>query len=243
MSTRLRILGVVAGSLLEFGALVALLAGPLGILRGFLVALAAVAAVDLTYLGFIRPWQVHWGATGEEAIRPMPGDDIAGPSARCTTRAVTIDARVGQVWPWLTQPGYGRAGWYSYHWPGNGGQPGIGQTGPEPGQQGSRDPVRMMPASGFEVVQVEDSHYFVASAPDQAMSWCLDLEPLDQHSCRLISRWRAKWFAVPASAPWVAMSDPGSFTTEHRMLRKIKAQAEHAARSASGRAAEEMPRI
>ena len=59
----------------------------------------------------------------------------------------------------------------------------------------------------------------------------------------LISRWRAKWFAVPASAPWVAMSDPGSFTTEHRMLRKIKAQAEHAARPASGRAAEEMPRI
>ena len=229
MRTQLRILLVVAGSVAEFSALVALLAGPLGAVRGFLVALAAVAAADLTYLGFIRPWQVHWGATSDEAIRPMPGDDITGSSARCTTRAVTVQAPAEQVWPWLTQPGYGQAGWYSYHWPGNGGQPGIGQTGPEPGQLGSRDPARMMPACGFEVVQVEDGHYFVARTPDQTMSWCLDLEPLDQHSCRLISRWRAKWLAVPASAPWVAMSDPGSFTTEHRMLLKIKTRAEHAA--------------
>jgi hypothetical protein len=77
-------------------------------------------------------------------------------------------------------------------------------------------------------VQVEDGHYFVVRAPDQTMSWCLDLEPLDQHSCRLISRWRAKWFVVPASAPWIALSDPGSFSTEHRMLLKIKARAERA---------------
>ncbi len=224
-----RILFVVAGSLVEFGALVALLAAPMGVLPGFLAALAAVAVAAVIYLGFVRPWQVRWGAIGEEVARPMPGDDIAGPGARCTTRAVTILAPAGQVWPLLAQPGYGRAGWYSYHWPGNGGQTGIGQTGPEPGQLGSRDPARLMPASGFEVVQVENGHYFVARAPDQSMSWCLDLEPLNQHSCRLISRWRAKWFAVPASAPWVAMSDPSSFTTEHRMLLKIKAQAEHAA--------------
>jgi hypothetical protein len=158
----------------------------------------------------------------------MPGDDIAGPGARCTTRAVTIQAPASHVWPWLTQPGYGRAGWYSYDWRGNGGQPGIGQIEPEWQQVGPRDPVRMMPGSAFDVVQVEDGHYFVVRAPDQTMSWCLDLEPLDQHSCRLISRWRAKWFVVPASAPWIALSDPGSFSTEHRMLLKIKARAERA---------------
>ena len=173
---------MVAGSLLEFGALVALLAGPLGILRGFLVALAAVAAVDLTYLGFIRPWQVHWGATGgghtadagrrhRRAQRPV---HHPGRHDRCACRPGVAVADPAGLW----------AGRLVHHWPGNGGQPGIGQTGPEPGQQGSRDPVRMMPASGFEVVQVEDGHYFVASAPDQAMSWCPDLEPLDQHSCR-----------------------------------------------------------
>ena len=156
----------------------------------------------------------------------MPGDDVAGHGARCTTRAVTIQAPASHVWPWLTQPGYGRAGWYSYDWRGNGGQPGIGQIEPEWQQVGPRDPVRMMPGSAFDVVQVEDGHYFVVRAPDQTMSWCLDLEPLDQHSCRLISRWRAKWFVVPASAPWIALSGPGSFSTEHRMLLKIKARAE-----------------
>jgi hypothetical protein len=36
-----------------------------------------------------------------------------------------------------------------------------------------------MPGSGFEVVQVEDGHYFVARAPGQTMSWCMDLEPLN----------------------------------------------------------------
>ena len=224
MKAQRRILLVVAASLAEFGGLVALLAGPLGAVRGFLVALAAVAATNTIYLVFIRPWQAHWGATGEEAARPMPGDDITGPGIRCTTRAVTIDAPASQVWPWLTQPGYGRAGWYSYDWDNNGGQPGR-----EWGLFGPRDPVRMMPGSGFEVVQVEDGHYFVASTPDQDMSWCLDLEPLDEYSCRLISRWRAKWSVVPASARWVALSDPGSFITEHRMLLQIKARAEQGA--------------
>jgi hypothetical protein len=156
VKARRRILLVVAGSLAEFGGLVALLAEPLGAVRGFLVALAAVAAANTIYLVFVRPWQVHWGATGEEAARPMPGDDITGPGVRCTTRAVTIDAPASQV-------------------------------------------------------------------------WCLDLEPLDQYSCRLISRWRAKWFTVPASARWVGLCDPGSFITEHRMLLKIKERAEQGA--------------
>ena len=169
MKTQRRILLVVIGSLVEFGALVTLLAGPLGVLRSFLIALAAVAVANVVYLVFIRPWQTHWGATGGEAARPMPGDDIAGPGARCTTRAVTIQAPASHVWPWLTQPGYGRAGWYSYDWRGNGGQPGIGQIEPEWQQVGPRDPVRMMPGSAFDVVQVEDGHYFVVRAPDQTM--------------------------------------------------------------------------
>jgi hypothetical protein len=48
-------------------------------------------------------------------------------------------------------------------------------------------------------------------------------------------RWRARWFNVPASAPWIALSDPSSFTTERRMLLKIKARAEYAARSGLAR--------
>jgi hypothetical protein len=88
----------------------------------------------------------------------------------------------------------------------------------------------MMPGTGLDVVAVEDGHCFVARAPDQTMSWCLAVEPLDQHSCRLISRWRARWCITPASALWIALSDPGAFIMEPKMLLGIKARAEQGPR-------------
>lgn len=59
---------------------------------------------------------VSWGATGAEGAASMPGDAyFDGPprTSLVMTRAVTIDARPDQVWPWLAQMGRG-AGWYSY---------------------------------------------------------------------------------------------------------------------------------
>jgi hypothetical protein len=88
----------------------------------------------------------------------------------------------------------------------------------------------MMPGSGFDVTEVQDGRYFTARAPDQTVSWCLAVEPADQGSCRLISRWRARWHLTPASAAWIALSEPGAFIMERRMLLRIKARAEQAAR-------------
>jgi hypothetical protein len=48
----------------------------------------------------------------------------------------------------------------------------------------------MMSTSGFDVVQVEDGASCFAARSRRTMSRCLDLEPLDQQSSRLISRWR-----------------------------------------------------
>jgi hypothetical protein len=60
----------------------------------------------------IRPWRLRWGAMDEESSRAMPGDlEHIG-----WTRAVTIAATPGQIWPWLVQWGQGRGGWYSYDW-------------------------------------------------------------------------------------------------------------------------------
>jgi hypothetical protein len=109
MNTQWRVLFAAAGFVVEFGALVALLADPLGAWTAFLVALAAQAAAAVTYLGLVRPRLARWGATDYEAAQPMPGDDIAGPNARCTTRAVTISVPARQVWPWLAQVRDGRA--------------------------------------------------------------------------------------------------------------------------------------
>ena len=46
------------------------------------------------------------------------------------------------------------------------------------------DQILMMPGSGFDVVAVENGHFFVARAPDGTTSWCLAVETLDQRSCR-----------------------------------------------------------
>lgn len=74
-----------------------------------------VGAVLLTLLlgyALIRPLHLRWGATAEEAARPMPGD-----LARVGwTRAITINAPPEAIWPWLAQWGQGRGGWYSYDW-------------------------------------------------------------------------------------------------------------------------------
>jgi hypothetical protein len=229
MKTRQRILLVLGALLLAAGGLVALAVIVLGGMLGSLFALIMAAAVVAAYLGVIRPWQVRWGATDDEARRPMPGDDILGPSAGCTTRAVTIQAPAGQVWRWLAQLGYGKAGWYSYDWLDNDGQRSAGQIRPQWQHLRPGDQILMMPGSGFDVVRVEDGHCFVARAPDGTMSWCLAVEPLGRHHCRLISRWRARWRITPASALWIALSDPGAFIMERKMLLGIKARAEQTA--------------
>lgn len=39
-----------------------------------------------------------------------------------STRVVTVDATPDQIWPWLAQVGWGRAGYYGYDWIDNGGK-------------------------------------------------------------------------------------------------------------------------
>jgi len=88
------------------------------------VGLAALAAVMLgVYLRFIRPWQLRWGATDEEVARAMPGDDVVKHPTFNATRAVTIQARPEEIWPWFVQIGIKRAGWYTYDWIDNLGRP------------------------------------------------------------------------------------------------------------------------
>jgi hypothetical protein len=229
MKTQRRILLVVGVLVLAFAGLVALAEFLLGAVLGSVVVVGAVVIMAAAYFGLVRRWLLRWGATAGEVARPMPGDGILGADASSTTRAVTIGVPAHHAWPWLAQLGYGRAGWYSYDWLDNDGQPSARRIHPEWQQLRPGDRILMMPGSGFDVTEVEDGHYFTARAPDQTVSWCLTVEPLDERSCRLISRWRARWHVTPASAAWIALSEPGAFIMERRMLQGIKARAEQAA--------------
>ena len=79
------------------------------------VAAATGAAAVAGYALVVRPRIRSWGATLKEQWKPLPGDQ-AGMRRPGPTRAVTIDAPVEAVWPWLAQLGQDRGGFYSYEW-------------------------------------------------------------------------------------------------------------------------------
>ena len=71
-------------------------------------------AAAVAYRSRVRPWMYSWGADDEEVGAAFVGDDWIAPTSARTTRAITIDAPVESVWPWLAQIGEDRGGFYSY---------------------------------------------------------------------------------------------------------------------------------
>lgn len=127
-----------------------------------LVAVVA-SAVTLGGAGLwlcVRPWWHRWGVDPDEAVRPLPGDDVVPDAPISDTRAITIEASTSAVWPWLVQMGFGRAGWYSYD--------ALDMKGrsaerilPEFQTLAAGDIVPTHPAGGFEVRVIEPGHALV----------------------------------------------------------------------------------
>src|SRR5918912_3240956 len=69
-------------------------------------------AIGLFWL--YRRSHLRWGATEQELSRTMPADEIVRAPTFNATRAVTVNAQPSDIWPWIVQMGFGRAGWYSY---------------------------------------------------------------------------------------------------------------------------------
>ena len=57
-----------------------------------------------------------WGATTDEINSVVVGDDLCSNATLIATRSITISAPPQDVFPWIRQMGFGRAGWYSYDW-------------------------------------------------------------------------------------------------------------------------------
>lgn len=79
-----------------------------------LSALAVIAGVTWATGSAVRRWWHEWGVDPLEATRLLPGDDLVPDAVAVDTRGIDIAARPEDVWPWLVQMGFGRAGWYSY---------------------------------------------------------------------------------------------------------------------------------
>ncbi|MCP4306601.1 MAG: hypothetical protein GY788_17370 [bacterium] len=224
MRTQMMIM-VIVGTV--FLAAIAVLVGLvlwLGWLSGAGVALGILVAVIGLYRWVIKPWHMRWGASDVEVARTMPGDQLI-PDAGSATRAIAIAATPEQIWPWLVQLGYGRAGWYSYDWIDNDFQPSADRIVPEYQDLGVEDKILMMPEMGFVVQSIDEPNSIVSVLEDGSTSWCLALYP-DGGSTRLVSRWRPKFEKTPATFFMTMLSEPGTFIMEQKMLRTIRNRVE-----------------
>jgi hypothetical protein len=196
----------------------------LGPASGLLLGFGLAAALLTLYRLVVQPWQHRWGASDDEVARAMPGDEII-PGAASTTRAITVRAAPEQIWPWLVQIGFGRAGWYSYDWIDNDGQPSAEELLPEHQHLEVGDQILMIPGMGPRVRAI-DPYRSLLLGDEEGGTWCLGLYPEGEHRTRLVSRWRVDWPLTPATAFWILLSDPGAFVMERRMLLGIRERAE-----------------
>ena len=171
------------------------------ILTKFFGLLILLAVLLGAYWFAIRPGQLHWGSTPEEASSPMPGDEIVHQPTFKATRAITISGTPEEIWPWLIQMGYGRAGYYGYDLFENIGSPsGIHSADhivAEYQQLAVGDPLPIFPGATMQVGKMDPYHTFiwVGRSKDSGAAFTWALIPLDAQHTRLISRvqFRHEW--------------------------------------------------
>ena len=224
MRTQLMIMLIVGAIALGCASVVVCLIWWLGVVVGLAVGLLLGAAVVSFYMAVLKPWHTRWGATDEEVTRQMPGDDLIADAAS-VTRAITIRARPADIWPWLVQLGFGRAGWYSYDWIDNDFHPSADRIIDEYQHLQPGDRILMTPDMGFEVRSVDEPRSIVSVLEDGSTSWCLATYSEGQHT-RLVSRWRPRFERTVATFLMTVLSEPGTFIMEQKMLRTIRDRVE-----------------
>lgn len=82
----------------------------------FIGVLIAVGIVGVIVIVLLMPSMDRWGATQAEINGSFTGDELV-PSPRITyTRAISINAKPEQIYPWIVQLGAEKGGMYSYSW-------------------------------------------------------------------------------------------------------------------------------
>jgi hypothetical protein len=177
------------------------------------------------------PWH-RWGATREEATRPMPGDDEVKRPMQVTTRAVTINASASDIWPWLIQMGYRRGGMYSYDWIdrrlGILDAPSADRIIPELQHLEVGDIIPMGKPPSWPVKAIEPKRILLIliNEPSAQVTWCFMLEEIAERQTRLILRIRNRLAVTPVLFLALPIMLPGEFLMVRRMLLGIKWRAE-----------------
>ena len=214
-----------------------------------LISAGSLGAAVAAYAFFVRPWHLSWGATESERDETLPGDDVMPNPRHEATHAITINAPVADVWPWLVQMGQNRGGFYSYSALENLVGCDIHNAKAIVAEWQSLragDVLWLHPkAPPLPVLLVEPHRAIVIggvgeeqgdglSKNARAGTWAFVLKELDPNTTRLLVRIR--WNRRPGLLDWIynfGVLEPSHFVMERRMLLGIKHRAEAFARPQS----------
>lgn len=205
----------------------------------------AGAAALVSYVSVFRPWHLKWGATDQESQETLPGDEVVPGPEQQATHAITINAPVSDVWPWLVQIGQNKGGFYSYSWLENLAGCNIHNADrvvPEWQSLRVGDVVWLHPkAPPLPVIIAEPDRAIVLGGvvevnDDDSISmaggtWGMYLKEIDATTTRLILRIR--WTRQRGAISWFSnyvVLEPAHFIMERKMLLNIKKRAENLAR-------------
>lgn len=187
-----------------------------------------------------------WGATGAEVASEYPGDELISDPDDQATMATTLPVPPETVWPWLTQMGSDRGGWYSRDWLDNNGKPSADRIVPEwqqlhVGQRLSRVGAPGEEPGSFTVVKVEPNQTLVlrsryalttgqdfdpqsGSAPTPWVDgvWGFHLRPTQEGGTRLVARSRNRGGPHLITRPLaLVLAEPMHFAMQLRQFRNL----------------------
>ena len=198
--------------------------------------IALVIGVQIiVYVVFLRSKIMAWGASADEATMPLIGDELA--SGISSTRAISINAPISEVWKWIIQLGADRGGFFSYLFV----EKALGykarEESPTPEFQemevgrnvpGSIDESKSVIKYNFQVVAIETGKSFVLE------NWgAFVLKEINSEQTRLIVRTHEGQLPDLKSKVEDFIFMPLHYIMERRMLMGIKSKVEGARLSAA----------
>ena len=156
----------------------------------------------------------------------MPGDDVVANPQLNATRAITIAASLSQVFPWLAQMGFGKAGWYSYDWVDNRGKESARTLNDDWQVDRVGDVVPGGPID-FTVSVLEPNRAFCIVVEKKLLVFSLSFVLNEEMGgTRLVSRARASARGVVGEAFVRWLLGPGDGLMVRRQLLGVKERAE-----------------
>lgn len=171
----------------------------------------------------------HWGARPDEIGGPFVGDDLVPDATLLATRSVSLEAPPAEVYPWLAQMGFGKAGWYSYDWLDNLGRRSATEIRPDWQVQEGDDipggPIRFHAA----IARPGDAFVMTIERPRLGFALSYELRP-EGGGTRLVTRLRARIRVPGGRLVERLVLGPGDGVMVRRQLLGLRQRTERSSR-------------